>query len=708
MNNECWTEIDLYWFQGGEDKVGQLFDRLSSIWNRKKASRKGIAICIGWLYDSVLYFNGDMKAQIPCCQAPKYEAWTYERLGNLVSDIRNEAERRGIEDFHVAQILMGIQSNAFDEENTCEGWGGRTDTVEDKHYYNIYGKWLVEHTEVQDSRFVPYFFGSKMNVPSDEKVCTIKNPTFGEYFACKLCAFAKATGMDAVVLRDHIFAPAYIRGHKERYMDPLSAEIWTQSFIDLFSEIKRGIHDFIIIGYSTGTSSMEEWRSHGFDLEKVAKTGLLDMWITQTWASAWQDYWPAHSMGYSFQAQNALVNLAMLAETPCKHLFLIETFDAWEPWDSIHQFPKKVMWEIWTYSHMAAYYSGGIKRSEGCYISWMNHGADLLSEQTVALLCNTLNAVSDSLEENPLPGGPCLIYDRIGLEKSIKEPALYSKGEEMDDWAAMLMKFGVPIMGAVRSDVLSNVNCDGYIFPAPMWTSEILTEAVKEKISSGKMFMFMGQLSGIPEDIKQMLGIEIQETITSNTPSCAFVSAKVTEKYGVNGLMMNQRRRSLGDLSDFENIISCLGGSVFAKCNKYPNCFIWETPEWGTPYQLHLTTKSVGSPETYNIIASELSENEWGGFRWVNKDSQRPVCFTLWYYENGKTGLLFGNLETGFTGNSQFGVKGDLFFNTDSDDRLEIEMVDHFAPGKVVRTGTGLEIALAYHKCGMIKVSINE
>ena len=102
---------------------------------------------------------------------------------------------------------------------------------------------------------------------------------------------------------------------------------------------------------------MEEWCSNGFDLELVARSGHLDLWITQTWASAWQDYWTCHSQGYTFQLANVLAHLAMLADTLCKHLFLIEMFDVWEPWDSIHQYPSKVIWEIWAYSHAAAFFA---------------------------------------------------------------------------------------------------------------------------------------------------------------------------------------------------------------------------------------------------------------------------------------------------------------------------------------------------------------
>ena len=82
MNKECWTEMDLYWFQGGavDDKVRELFDRLTPLWTREPDARKGLTICAGWLYDSVLYWNGRLEDPIATCQAPTYEVWTYLRL----------------------------------------------------------------------------------------------------------------------------------------------------------------------------------------------------------------------------------------------------------------------------------------------------------------------------------------------------------------------------------------------------------------------------------------------------------------------------------------------------------------------------------------------------------------------------------------------------------------------------------------------------
>ena len=37
LDQECWLEMDLYWFEGGypKERVEQLFDRLSPLWLRK-------------------------------------------------------------------------------------------------------------------------------------------------------------------------------------------------------------------------------------------------------------------------------------------------------------------------------------------------------------------------------------------------------------------------------------------------------------------------------------------------------------------------------------------------------------------------------------------------------------------------------------------------------------------------------------------------
>lgn len=699
MDNDCWLEMDLYWFQGGspEVQVSKLFDRLEPLWSRNPGARKGLSICVGWLFDMVLYWNGDSSQVIPCCQPPTYEAWTYRRLGELIQKIRIEAETRRLSDFHVALLLMGIETQSF-PESACEGWGGRTELQDDKVIYDIEGYWFPEHREVYDLRFDKFFFGALVNLPEDEKVCEEKNPTFGEYFADKLVSVMEATGFDAVVLRDHIFTPAYIRGcRKGRYMAKESRDDWYNSIISTLARIKAQRPDFVLIGYSSGTSSVEEWRSHGFDLESVAESGCLDIWISQTWASAWGDYWPAHSMGYTFQLANALVHQAMLARTPCKHLFLVETFDAWEPWDSIHQYPSKVMWEIWAYSHAAVLMpDGAISRSHGCYISWMNRRHDLLPEKTVDLLTGALNEASADLRRDPVPGGPCIVYPRASFEASLNEPAEQSRGEEVDDWAAMLIKYGLPVMSITRSEWLSRVKADGFLYPLPTFVSEADVSILAQKPS-----LIMGDAARISPRLRESLGIQIEaETAHSTVPNAANIPSRFAVRAKTNGLAINQRRRSLASSETQVTAIECIGGPVLAKAQS-DSCWIWETPEWGTPFELHMSVESIQSPRLYSLTAELFGEKGWGQHQlvWTNDMWIRPACFLFWRYPSGEERILLANLETGVTGNSQFCISGTINAHMKPVKTLLGE------PGKLYPGENSSVIRLGPHKACICEVS---
>ncbi len=707
MLSERWVEIDLYWFQGAPEteRVRQFFDRIEPVFALEPGNRCGVSLCVGWLFDSVLFWNGDPGAVIPCCQAPTYEPWTYRRLGVLVAALRAEAAGRGLADFHVALALMGIETQSFDD---CEGWSGRTDQVEETARYNITGKWFFDHREVFDPRFDLFFFGAPVRVPDDERVCPGQNPEFGAYFAAKLCSMARAAGFGAVVLRDHIFTRAYVRGNTHgRYANPEDRDAWTGAIIRMLGAVRALMPELVVIGYSSGTSSMEEWRSHGFDLERVARSGGLDLWITQTWASAWQDYWPAHSMGFTFQLANLQANLAMVADTPCRSLFLVETFDAWEPWDSVHQYPAKVAWEIWAYSHTAVLAPGGAKRPAGFYMSWMNRKMELLPEATVDSLTGTLRAAADDLANDLEYAGPCLVYNRAGLEAQMRAPGAESAGEEMDDWIAMLSKYGLPLLSATRTEWLARTKADSYLFPVPASLAPEVADWLLERIRAGTPVLFMGQADRMDPRLRDRLGISVESVPpTARKPVAATLVASASSMFGWTGLQVNQRRRSLAVSPLWEPLILCLGGPVFARHRDLP-VFIWETPEWGTPQELHLTVKSIGSPELYATVAAVLADAGFhgGGLRVECQDWQKPVSCHAWKHPDRGLRVLLGNLETGTTGNSQFCVKATL---SHGGRPAEFDADSPIPAARTIRGEDSTTITLKPHRIALCDISRRE
>lgn len=75
---------------------------------------------------------------------------------------------------------------------------------------------------------------------------------------------------------------------------------------------------------------------------------------------------------------------------------------------------------------------------------------------------------------------------------------------------------------------------------------------------------------------------------------------------------------------------------------------------------LHLTVESIQSPQYFWAIASAINHNGWGNakLQWLNADWLMPVCFLFQYNSNNTKNIVLGNLETGITGNSQFGATG--------------------------------------------------
>lgn len=707
MNRERWLEMDLYWFQGGPltQKVPELFDRLTPLWGQAHGTRKGLAICVGWLFDMVLEWNGDPDAVIPCCQAPKYEPWTYRRLQELIVHLNEEAARRGLDDFHVALILMGVESQSF-PESACEGWSGRTEEASHQANYDIEGKWFFAHPEVYDDRFDLFFFGAPVRVPAGEEICVESPATFGEYFAHKLASVATFVGFGAIVFRDHIFTKAYIRGYsKGRYMAPAAQEAWNSAIIDTLQTIRLMAPELILIGYSSGTSAVEEWRSHGFDLERVAKAGCLDLWVTQTWASAWGDYWPAHSMGFTFQLMNALVHQTMLAGTKCKHLFLVETFDAWEPWDSVHQYPSKVQWEIWGYSHEGVLLPDGeVSHSTGCYISWMHRRSELLPAETVDLLSGCLNEAAADLVLDPKPGGPCIVYPRNAFEESLANPASESRGEEVDDWAAMLVKYGSPILSITRTEWLLDVTADGYLLPLPWGLNDRQCDRILHEASSGKPVLLVGDPAWIDPKLRDKLGVEIEtKSLNSRLPSSAKVLEPLATEVGTEGGAVNQRRRNLAPSSTMLTRMESLGGPILSQWVG-GSCWVWETPEWGTPFELHMSFKSIQSPQIWAAVSIETSRQGWdpSGLGWANDDLSKPVCFLFWRYPDGTGTVMLANLETGITGNSQFCVGGVLSANA-------VPKPSQFGvPGRWGGQEERSVVRLGAHKACLLSFSVRE
>ena len=302
--------------------------------------------------------------------------------------------------------------------------------------------------------------------------------TFGELFGPQWASFAEYTGFDSVLLRDGFCGPMiYTRNGPyggRAPADPAVVERFSDAVRALFRDVKQAAPDRLLLGYSSAISPVADWRVGCVDFEALIADGHLDGWIEQTWGGAWQDWWHQLWKGWTFQAANLTTRAAMIAranerrEQPCALYHLVETWDGWEHWDTLHQVPGKLTWGAWAFAHAGALTPDGPRPSDGAYVSWLNNGdMELLSEDDVTFVAGILDRAETSAATLENVYGPVLVYHRQSMARLATTSPDDQVGEWIDDQAGLLMKWGVPILAATRTEWLGAVDGDRQLISQP-------------------------------------------------------------------------------------------------------------------------------------------------------------------------------------------------------------------------------------------------
>lgn len=688
LKTDRWLEIDLCWFEqkNMEQSVNQFWERFYPLFQGIDGWR-GIVLNVGWTSDYLFEWHGNLKETI---QLPKnmkkypwfkdqeklkgnsiermkqwktrfnkadkpeiinFEPWSYADLKKLSILLKKTASKKfQLEDVMVGTFVVGFES-IYDGEKTQFS----------KKHQNAYlnnAPNLVAKLEADATKYGAFPNGIQ------------KGTTFTEFFGKQWGSLSKATDLDFIILRDSYMGVGIYgkRGPfgKSASPDPELVKNWSLATGDLVKQSKIANPKGLVIGYSNAASAVADWRVNCFDLETIAKEGYLDGWIDQTWAGAWNEvgqrpegFWNNQLLGWTYQLSYLLGHAAILADTKVHHYFLIETFDAWESWDIIHNATERLRWGIWAFSHAAVKKQDGLKMPRGSYISWCNKGKNLLSETDVKFLSETSNAAFTDASKTKKIMGPTLVYCRSAMEWQSANKPSEAIGEWIDEQAGTLMKWSIPILSITRSEYLPRIESDMLIFQTPVHLKESEKANILKTLNSGNpSAVFASPAGGLDSDISSLLGISTSDKRSTETKYIG------TTDYQTQGIFESIPNTFPLFQPYTKNKVAPGNQTIYSvfdsPCLTYngvggKNVIFWNAPEFSKnlPNDPGSYGKSLdqllGSPIPFVLTARQINEmTKKEGFISVDQiEPYSPMPIAAWQKEDGSLMILAGNMEEG-------------------------------------------------------------
>ncbi len=650
--------MDLQWFDPDRlnIQIPLLLDRLAPLYQSVDGMR-GLIFNVGWLIDLVTEWTGH-SAQLLPLHSRRTAGWndrTYAQLRSFFAALKQHATLIGLTDLKVGVLFVN--------------WG-HVVWPPDIKIYDFDSDWYGRHPEVYGSptNFIgmPELHPGRTlradQYPYATRLDGLKEDTpFIELFAAQWGSVSRFLRLDALVLRDGFMGPmSYVRngpfGHVPS-ADPADLRRWTDDVRRLFHEVKAANRDIWLMGYSSGVSAVADWRVGGVDFEGVVADGALDAWIDQTWGGAWQDWWHQEWKGWTFQLAYLLLHGAMIAAAnqqrsiPCKHYNLIETFDAWEPWDTLHQVPGKLRWAMWAFSHASVFDGNGTPRvPDGSYIAWANQrNGNLLSEDDVAFVKDNLDAAQASASQLEAVFGPVAVYHRPMMEWLSNYHPDWNVSEWIDEQAGFLIKYGLPLLAATRSEWLAHSRPAAIVLQTPGHIPTRLRPTLLETLRTIPT-LIVGRADVIDPEVLKMAGAQM----SGNFRPKGYVQASPDDSRPQDDLP----QFNVLHLPSHQPIVA--EGDVLFQAETTPtlvrrgHVIYWQPPDWSEPANAFLPRYQIGSLASHAMAARALLDAsvQMEGSHLERVPFAQPIAFHLWR-SGGTIYILLGNLETGLTGDAR-------------------------------------------------------
>ena len=648
-----WVEIDIDWFGDPpwDRTIDEFVARTLPLFAGEHELR-GVCFNVGWLADLVTEWTGRPDQRLPL-RSRRFARWarlSYEDLRRFLAEMRRSAAAAGIDD-----IKLGVLAAGLGEVVAPPVTGSM---------YDLFSDWHDRHPELYPLDISPLpgpDLDPRVPMRADKYPYATRpggiadGDPYPEFFGAQWGSVATFLGLDLIHLRDGFLGPLlYTRVGPYGTVasdDPDENRTWTDAVRRLFRACKDAHPAGLVMAYSSGISGTAEWLTGCVDLEAIVADGALDIFIDQTWGGAWQDWWDDTWKGWTFQLAYLLGHGAQIRggnerrATPCRQYNLIETWDGWEPWDTLHDTPGKLEWATWAFSHAAVIDRDGRPIvPEGSYVSWMNDWNDrLISADDVAFLARHLDAAQASAGGLEAVYGPLLVHDRDGLDAAYAETPASNASGWAEDYAGMAMKWGAPILAATRAEWLPDQWPEGALWQLPTHANIDRARAL------GGAVVATGRADRIDPAWLAAAGVRptgerLADGYRLGMPSSPDLPSEERVHLPEREVVAAAPDAWVG--YDSRGTPLLVGREPF---------YHWQPPDLADPGNPLIPHSQIGSTSPYVEAARLLNDKAGaaGGLSVAEVAAHEPVTVSCWR-SGGAVYLLFGNLESGWMGDARF------------------------------------------------------
>jgi hypothetical protein len=572
----------------------------------------------------------------------------------VITEIRRQAEDLGVENLLIGPLMLGI--GEFVNE-IVRPPSSTTELTEGGAIYRERSAWFARHPEIFPFPTVLTLHGPGLdlripleadtNVYASRPTGIAAGTPFSTFFAEQWAHLSRAVGFDLLHLRDEFTTPIHAGriGFDGTDQPARDGEIdeWTTALIELTTRIKDASPHTWLMLYSSGLSPTVERELGRVDVTRVVAESPVDAWVDQTWGGAWQDWWDAGWQGWTFQLANLMSRRALIAEgnrqrpdRPCEHYKLIQLLDGWEPYDTFHDYPGKLGWGIWAFSHAASVDATGRPVvPSGSYLAFANDrtGA-LLDKADVDWVAQTLDAAEASASRVSDILGPTMLVParRTGADGDL--PA--DRACWIEDYVGFLIKWGVPVLGAATSASPPGSSRDGWLSPAGHEShSEVLSLA-------------LGQADLLRRETRDILGLEVADTVVP--PGYRRGHATSRDLHVRSWPYLPSHPAPVTVTADVS--FGSEDGALLAHAG---SVIWWQPPDVANPIDRRLPHYQIGTVdahiETARLVSSALQTAD--RLHVTDLPPHQPATLHAWVTED-RLMVLIGNVESGWIGDSRY------------------------------------------------------